>query len=106
MALEQNSELGNGGAGFHGKGPGSAAAMITELQGLAQAVVAGAAANTNIPVTGIETEDTIVSAVMFTAGVPSVVPATITSAGNIRSTSDTTGNTLLVTYFRKDGSSV
>lgn len=103
MPLEQNSELGKGGAGFHGSGPGSAAAMIRELQGITQTVVAGAAASTNIPVPGIGAGDTILSAVMFAAGVPSMVPASVTSAGNIQSTTDTTGSQLLVTYFKKEG---
>ncbi len=104
MALEQNAMLGQGGTGFQGSGPGSAAAMIKELQGLTVKVLDGAAANTNIAVAGIEVEDTIVSAIEFAAGVPAdrTAVATITSAGNIQINDDTSGNKVILTYFRKD----
>ena len=79
-------------------------AAINELQGLKTAVVAGALAVTNIPVAGISMADTIRSALMFTAGVPSDVTAevSIPSAGNIQlATTDSTGNQLVVDYFVK-----
>lgn len=103
MALEQNPSLGNGGAGFQGSGSGSAAAMLKELQGLSIRVVAGAAASTSIAVAGIATEDTILSVVKFSAGVPSDVTAdaAIYSAGNIRLTSDSAGTVLQVFFFNK-----
>jgi hypothetical protein len=101
--LESNSQLGQGGAGMHGSGSGSAAAMIKELQGLTTKVLTGAAANTNIAVAGIATEDTIQSAILFTAGVPSDITANaaITSAGNVQFTSDTSGKQVVLTYFNK-----
>jgi len=104
MALEQNALLGHGGTGFQGTGAGSAAAMIRELQGLTVVVLTGAAANTNIAVAGIETEDTIVSAIEFEAGVPvdRTGVTSITSAGNIQINDVTTGNKVVLTYFRKD----
>lgn len=66
---------------------------------LKAAVGTGAGANTNIAVTGIRVDDVIVAAIEFTAGVPSIVPATVTSSGNIQSTSVTTGNTLVVLWY-------
>jgi hypothetical protein len=101
MPLETNTQLGHGGTGLQGDGPGTAAAMIKELQGLTVTVVPGAAANTNIPVASIATEDTIVSAIEFVAGVPTARTVTITSAGNIQCTAATTGNSMVVTWFNK-----
>ena len=85
-------------------------AALVELQGLKVAVVAGTTSATNIPITGIATNDTIVSVVLiaFVAGTPSLTitdvtsQASITSAGNIQlSTTNTTGDTLLVHWFDK-----
>lgn len=77
---------------------------ITELQGLTVNVVNGTTAATNIAVSGIALVDTLVSVIMFTAGVPSDVTAdaSITSAGNIQlATVDSTGNKLQVMWFNK-----
>lgn len=69
---------------------------------LKSAVVVGAAANTDIAVAGIKTTDQLVLVTEHAAG---AVPAdrtpdtTITGAGVIRSTDDTTGNTLVVLYY-------
>lgn len=78
---------------------------IKELQRLKTKVVSGAAAATNIALTGIATDDTIQSVVMFAAGVPSDVTAeaTVASAGNIQlSTTDSTGNQLVVSFWDKN----
>lgn len=106
MALESNALLGQGGAGFQGGAgqAGSAAAMIKELQGLTQTLVNGAAANTNIAVSGITTEDTIVSVIEYIAGVPTndrTAATSITSNGNIQCTAATTSNKLIVLWFNK-----
>jgi hypothetical protein len=80
---------------------------IRELQGKATTVVAGAAATTDIAVTGIAVGDTLGSVLMFAAGVPSDVSseASITSAGNIQlSTTDSTGNQLVVEWYAHVGS--
>lgn len=77
---------------------------IAELQNAMQEAVAGAAATTNIAVAGITTADSIGSVVQFSSGVPDVVTAeaSITSDGNIQlSTTNTTGDTLLVTWYKK-----
>lgn len=65
-------------------------------------VVTGAGANTNIAVTGIATEDTVVAAILFTAGVPSECAAvTIASAGNIKTSTDTSTKPVLVVWLDK-----
>ena len=77
---------------------------LKELQSLKTEVLDGAAAVTNIAVTGIAVGDTIQSAVMYAAGVPSNVTAevSITSAGNIQlATTDSTSNKLVVNWFGK-----
>lgn len=68
-------------------------------------VVAGAAANTNIAVSGINVEDGLVAVLAFdfggTAIVDRVSEATVTSAGNIQlSTTNTTGKVLLVNWVK------
>lgn len=100
--LEDIKDLGKGGIGFQG-GNGKGAVAIKELQGLTTRVVNGAAANTDIPVGELGTDDTIQSVVGYSAGVPYLVPATVFPAGNIRSPLDTTGDTLVVNFFRKAG---
>lgn len=75
--------------------------VLVELQGLSFTVVDGAAANTSMVLAGIAADDTIVAAVMFAAGVPSIIPMTVFSAGNVRSTTVTTGNKVLVAWLNK-----
>lgn len=76
-------------------------AAIKELQGLSMTVVTGAAANTNMALAGIATEDTIVSALAYTGGVPANVTVTIYAAGQVRCAADMTGKVLVVLWFNK-----
>lgn len=74
-------------------------------------VVNGAAANTNIAISGISLHDRLIEVVEYqppTAGSGSTIvgdrtaEASITSAGNIQlSTTDTTGNQLLVRWRKR-----
>lgn len=65
-------------------------------------VVTGAGVSTNIAVTGIATEDAVVAAILFTAGVPSKCAAvTISSAGNIKTTTDTSTKPVVVVWQDK-----
>lgn len=69
---------------------------------LTQALVAGAAANTNIPIAGISTRDQLISVIEVPASAAAVdrtAATSITSAGNIQVTAATTGNQLLVLYW-------
>lgn len=66
--LENVSKVGHGGAGGQGYGPGSVQAILTELQGLAIALLTGAGANTKIALAAIRPEDTILSAINNNAG--------------------------------------
>lgn len=95
-----NSQFGSGGSGLS---DGTLRKAIKELQGEKTVVLSGAAANTNIAVAGIKTTDTLKSAILFDGGVPSdVLSATsITSAGNVRNTADTTGKKIVLTYYPK-----
>ena len=80
---------------------------IRQLQLAHQKVVAGATAVTDIAIAGVGLKDQITSVIMFTAGVPSDVTAeaSVTSAGNIQlSTTNSSGNTLLVTIAPFTGS--
>ncbi len=63
---------------------------------LKQAVLAGTTANTNIAVSGIATTDRIVGVFNDTDKVMNTF--TITSAGNIQSVTDTSGDVLLLTW--------
>ena len=89
------ADLGDGGAHLNDSLKG----ILTELQGLTVDVVDGAGVSTNVAVTGIATEDTLVKVVNVTDW--ATVTFTITSAGNIRSTTDTTGKKLLVFWLNK-----
>lgn len=73
---------------------------IRQLQGVWQAVVSGAAADTNIAVTGVKVGDEV-KVLAFNSGVPSVPTGTasVTAADTIQVTSDTTGLTLVVTVY-------
>ncbi len=100
MNLETNNSLGHGGNGFQGTGTGSAAKMIKELQGLTIEAVAGAGADTDIAVTGIDTTDTLVAVINVTDG-DNPAGISVTSTGNIQSTETTAGDTLTVYWFQK-----
>lgn len=84
-------------------------AAVSELQGLTIRVVAGAAARTNIAISGLKTTDTIVSVIQLdidTATVRDAVDltteASIPTTGNLQvRTTVTTGDKLLVVYFSK-----
>ena len=62
MALQDLTGVGQGGAGLQDKLPKA----VKELQGARQVVVAGAAANTNIALTGIAVGDHVASVVNLT----------------------------------------
>ena len=75
---------------------------INLMPNLKFAVVAGAAATTNIAISGIATTDTVLFVLRNAAGTFTDVTseASITSAGNIQlSTTNTTGSTLVVVWF-------
>jgi hypothetical protein len=104
MTLETNASLGAGGTGFHGRGPGTAERMIRELQAVKSAVVAGAAADADITVTGIMADDTLESVTMFDTGVPSDVTAEASITDDdtvVLDTTNSTGNQLLVRWWTK-----
>ncbi len=84
--------------------------LIKELQGLRVSVVAGADDDVNIAVTGIATEDTLLSVLQVepdngsggTMLTDRTGESSITSAGNIQlTTTDTTGKQLLVIWYNK-----
>lgn len=72
------------------------------------AVVAGAAANTDIPVTGITTKDVIIGCIEFVtaASITTMADRTsitnITSDGNIQTTSSTASNSLFVIWLDRE----
>ncbi|GMQ91700.1 MAG: hypothetical protein BMS9Abin11_1011 [Gammaproteobacteria bacterium] len=73
---------------------------IRQLQNVWQATAAGAAADTNITVTGAKIGDEV-KAVEYTAGVPGVVIASVTAVNVVQVTTATTGNTVLFTIYPK-----
>jgi hypothetical protein len=82
------------------------AAILQELQGRRQSLVTGGASAVQLTLTGIATTDTIQSVIRFHTGVPSDVTAqaSIPATGKIAITgTDTTGDMLLVSWFRKAG---
>jgi len=87
----------------------SIANVIKELQGLKVSLVDGATADTNIAVSGITTEDTLVSVIGFDPDNATAADqvkdftgnTSITSNGNIQTSVDTSGYDLLVIWFDK-----
>lgn len=101
MTFETNPDLGSGGSGLSGRGPGTAASMLKELQGYTQSLLAGALANTKINLAAIRPEDTIVGALNNNAGVLTDVLGTLTivdcrASGTITLVSSVAGNTATV----------
>jgi hypothetical protein len=87
--------LGDGGSGFN-RQLGQA---IRQLQLRKHNAVAGAAAATNIALAGVTTGSTILSVVNLTDGVDVALnTVTISAAGQIRVSTDTTGKKLLVDW--------
>ena len=87
--------------------------MIGELQGLTVSTAAGVGANTNIAVSGIATEDTLIAVLVFkdpaaatqAAIVNETATSSITSAGNIQSTNATNvaaNDRLVIIWFNKN----
>lgn len=71
---------GNFGVGGEGVSDGTLRRVLKELQSVTTFVADGAAANNDITVTGLGPEDTILSALQFSTGVPSLIAATISNA--------------------------
>lgn len=98
MAMtDLGSQFGVAGTGINDKLPEA----LNELQGLTTLVVDGAAANTNIAVGGLGATDHVQSVVQYAAGVPSVLTPSAQTAGNLQFASATTGNKLVVTFYKK-----
>jgi len=76
MALYDASKLGPGGTGFQGTGPGSAAAVLGELQGLSIELLAGAAQDTKVDLAAIRAEDTLLKVLNNNGGTITDVTAT------------------------------
>jgi len=96
MALESNSNLGAGGSGFQGTGPGSAASIINELKGLKYALLAGANADTKIDLAAIRSEDTILMALNNNAGTITDETANM-SIASVKAFGTLSGDTVIAT---------
>lgn len=68
MTLANISQVGKGGAGYQGQGPGTAFAALKELQGLRVSLVTGGGANTKFALAGLTSKDTLVSVINNNAG--------------------------------------
>lgn len=102
---ELPSELGlGGGAGLHDHEVRLLRDALRELQALKTTVVAGGAAGAQLTLTGIEVGDTIVGAV-FHDGTGDVADdlanVTIYATNKIKTTTNTTGGKLVITWASK-----
>lgn len=93
-----SSAFGQGGANLS---DGTLKGILGELRGLTTAIVDGAAANTNIAISGLKVDDHVQSVVQYTSGVPSFLSPSAQTAGNLQFASVTTGNKLVVTFYKK-----
>jgi hypothetical protein len=107
MALNNISKIfGRGMSYVFGTGEGRLRDILVELQGLKVNIATGAAVNTNIGVTGIAVEDSLVFVGRINGNSSDDLSdeASITSAGNIQTTTTATSSgRLLVIWFDKDG---
>lgn len=76
--MELNKQLGQGGAGFQGTGPGTAAEALKSLMGLRVTLLAGAAANTKMALADIREGDNILAAHNNNAGTLTDITGTVT----------------------------
>lgn len=98
MTLRKMSPaFGQGGSGTDTELPG----ILQELRGLTTVVVDGAAANTNIAVAGLGATDHVQSVLQFASGVPSKLTPSAQTAGNLQFAAATTGNKLVVNFYKK-----
>ncbi|QIN95175.1 hypothetical protein DLP3_012 [Stenotrophomonas phage vB_SmaS_DLP_3] len=95
MALKNLKGVGYGGTGLST----DLVDAVKQLQGFKQAVVDGAAANTNIAIAGITTKAHVLSVADLTTPAIVTAAATVPTNGNLRIAGDTTGKKLLVTYL-------
>lgn len=102
---ELPSELGlGGGAGLHDHEVRLLRDAIRELQASATTVVAGGAGNAALTLTGIKVGDTITGAVFHNgagAVANDLANVTITGDNTIKTTTNTTGGHLVVTWASK-----
>lgn len=102
--MELTKQLGQGGAGFHSTGPGSAAEALKSLMALRVSLVAGAAANTKLPLADIREGDVILSALNNNAGTLTDVTAGTTidnpnAKGTVTVGTVTAGDTVSVAGY-------
>ena len=109
------SNFGKGHSRLAGQLAGSTYRIMRELQGLRISTVNGAAANTNINVTGFRTEDTVAAVLRFNrSNTASEINFTdVTSEASIQgnstirlNTTNTSGDRLVVFWFNKSGTHV
>lgn len=96
------SELGlGGGAGLHDHEVLLLKNALAELQRFRTAVVAGDTANADIVVPGLASGDTLQSVIEYAAGVPAdrTADSSIDAAGNLNIDDDTSGNTVVVSWY-------
>lgn len=92
------SQFGSGGTGLY---DGTLRDALLELRNLKTVVIDGAAAETDIAVAGIKMTDTLQSAIMYDAGVPSDVTASvsITEAGKVQTAVSTASKKIVLSYY-------
>lgn len=78
--MNLNSQLGKGGAGMHGTGPGTAADTLRSLTNLRISLAAGAAANTKLAIAAMRPGDSLLSVLNNNAGTLTDVSALATIA--------------------------
>lgn len=96
--LDKN--LGNGGAGMHGSGEGSAAFFLKQLESQTTEIVAGTTADTEIFMGSSTAGDVMVSSIAYpdAGGAPIQAEMVFNSNGNIQSTVDTSAHTIVVVW--------
>jgi hypothetical protein len=106
MALETlSSQFGSGGTKLTDQGAGGLKRILTELRGLTVTGAAGVGAGSDITVTGMTAEDTVIAVINITtpAAPTTLVPSNFVpkAGGLLTSTLATTSQGLLIVWMNK-----
>jgi hypothetical protein len=98
--LNTKSNLGHGGTGINGKGPGTVEFMVRQMQSLTFKVVTGAAAATPFTLTGVKEGTHIMGAFYANGGVLTAVPdLAYSSDDNVVSATVSTATQQVVVWY-------
>lgn len=102
MALETiKNNFGQGGSLLSGTGPGMLKNILKELQGLSFGIYTGVGAGSDITITGMAAEDTVIAVLDITTPANLLTTNFTPKANALTSVAATTGKNLIVVWANK-----